>query len=73
MEQLDYQEAQARGTSWLGAIGLPVKGIGTSHKSHEQEGAWQKSHTIRASRKAWARGTSWKTWEREARGGIKKS
>jgi hypothetical protein len=35
LEQLDYQEAQARGASWLGTVVLLTRGARTSHKSHE--------------------------------------
>jgi len=61
-------EALTKGASWLGAIGLPIRGAWTSHKSHEQEGAWQKSKAIGALMKAQARGTSWKTWKKEHHG-----
>jgi hypothetical protein len=38
LEQLGYQEAQAIGASWLGAIKLLVRRIGTSHKSKNKKG-----------------------------------
>jgi hypothetical protein len=39
LEQLDYQEAQARGASWLGTTRLLTRGAKTSHTSHEQKGS----------------------------------
>jgi alkyl sulfatase BDS1-like metallo-beta-lactamase superfamily hydrolase len=38
LEQLGYQEAQAKRTSWLGATRLLIKGPGTLHKSKSQRG-----------------------------------